>query len=155
VLFALSIALGFDLRERMETALDYHDWWKRGVPTALWRAMSLVEFGLYAGLPLFVLFVHRSAASVAALARRSLDTRDVLAAGLAVLVAALAAAQGTNEVARMWLFLVPFIALVVASGLRDLARPGSDDPYRLTAPLFVLALAQALVAVVMKGYQDW
>ncbi|HEY6881746.1 MAG TPA: hypothetical protein VI299_27150, partial [Polyangiales bacterium] len=46
--------LDFRPIQRFNDVLAFHTAWKGGVPTKLWRKVSLVEFGLYASGPLML-----------------------------------------------------------------------------------------------------
>jgi hypothetical protein len=149
VLGALRLAIDFDLVLRWRAAMAHHDLWKAAVPTELWRKWSLVELGLYAGAPLVVFACGRSLVCVAS----PLRPASFVALGIAATLAATAALAGTNEVARLWLFLVPFFALVAASGLVALARRARGaDPVRWA---LAFAAAQVAITLAMKPYQPW
>ena len=182
-LFTLSSSLGFQLLRRYDSAMAVHERWKGAVPTALWRGMSLIEFGLYVGVPLATFFLLVVAVAAYRLARRTEVDTALFAVGVFVVLVALAAVSGTNEVARLWLFMVPFIALAVASvgmtarGSRGsitmtgsvigAAAPGPapspapssssrvGQPVVLGAPLWLLAVAQLLLTLWMKAHQVW
>jgi hypothetical protein len=157
VQLVLAWLLAFDLATRLEVALAYHAAWKRGVPTLLWRFVAPLEWALYVGLPLVSVWLYRAGVGMkTALERRTHTTWEpsplgsLLSLGLAGLVVALAATAGTNEVARLWLFLVPFVGAAVAVDLPAIGTTGRGTP-----ALAWLAGLQALVAVVMKGTQPW
>ncbi len=155
VLFTLEVALGFDLSERVKVALDTHRWWKRGVPTTMWRFLGAVEFALYAGLPLFCAFVARGVTgAVALIRRRAFAFEDAASAVLVLYFVALCAKEGTNEVARMWIFFVPFVCLAAALYVSRLVPSGTTDR-RADLPVLAVALCQAVIAIVMKGLQGW
>ena len=142
--------LHFDPMLRSERAFALHTEWKAYVPTQLWRGLSLAEFFLYAGLPLAVAFAAELVFAARAILLRELAAPSLWSLGFAATLVVLAALQGTNEVARLWLFMVPFLALSVAGGLR--ARFAAD-PRR--GPLLALAATQAALAVIMKVTQPW
>ncbi len=146
----LVVWLRYDPLLRYERAIALHTEWKAFVPTRLWRALSLVEFFLYAGIPLALAFAAELLLAAVALLERELAAPSLWTLGVAATLAVLALLQGTNEVARLWIFMIPFIALAVASGLR--ARSPAD-PRR--GPLLALAATQAALAVVMKVTQPW
>ncbi len=147
---ALVVALRYAPLLRYGRALALHTEWKAFVPTRLWRALSLVEFALYAGVPLALAFAAEIMRSALSLARRELVAPSSWSLGVTATLAALAIFQGTNEVARLWMFLIPFLSLAVAGGLR--ARSHVEPRAGL---LPALALAQALLAVVMRVTQPW
>ncbi|MCB9658509.1 MAG: hypothetical protein R3B40_18280 [Polyangiales bacterium] len=140
---ALMAWLEYHPVQRFQAALAYHARWKAGVPAEPWRVGAFLEWTLYAGAPLVALLVWRAGASLAHLrdARRAAST--LLPLGVFTMLLALSALTGTNEVARMWLFMVPVAALAAVSGLRDT---------RLAAALGAM---QLLIALVMKANQPW
>lgn len=146
----LVLLLRYDPLQRYARALAFHTEWKAFVPTRIWRALSLVEFFLYAGIPLALAFAAELALALRAALQRELLAPSLWTLGFAATLAVLAALQGTNEVARLWLFMTPFLALSVAGGLR--ART-AGDPRR--GVLLTLAATQAALAVLMKVTQPW
>ena len=147
---AFVVLLRYDPLLRYEHALALHAEWKAFVPTRLWRGLSLVEFFLYAGVPLALAFAAELLLAARAVVLRELAAPSLWTLGTAATLGVLAALQGTNEVARLWIFMIPFLALSVAGGLR--AR-FADDPRR--GLLLALAATQAALAVVMKVTQPW
>lgn len=143
-------ALSFRLAERLTSALSYHEHWKRGVPTEPWRWWALVEFSLYLSFPFAAAFLWRTVSDAWDLATRRFRPSSLASVGLMSFFLLLAAVAGTNEVARLWLFMVPFVAVTVAAGIDRAARPG-----RWWAPVVWLAACQAVVVVVLKANQTW
>lgn len=152
VLFVLRVTYGFEIDVRYEAAMAHHARWKRAVPTSLWRGLSLVEFGVYLGVPLAVAWLYGVGRTITdAVRRRRIEVSGLAVLFVFVMLVALALVAGTNEVARLWLFMVPFIALVVVATLRALESEERDWSNQLTW----LAGAQVVVALVMKGAQVW
>ncbi len=147
---ALAWGLDFGIVERWTHAMAYHAKWKAGVPAESWRWIAMLEWGLYVGLPLMALWLWQTMQAATEIARRRLDPAAWFTGILFALVLALSLRTGTNEVCRMWLFLNPFVALSVAPLL-----PSLDPGERPLRPLTVLILTQLLVAIVMKGHQEW
>jgi hypothetical protein len=154
VLWLLALALDYQLAARLSRALDYHAHWKRAVPTGPWRGWALVEFALYVGFPLVAAFLWRvvagarRAAAIGAAAAR--EPHHLAPLALLPFLFALSLAAGTNEVARLWLFLVPFVALAAATGTSEAARAG-----QWWTPACWLAACQAVLALVLKANQVW
>lgn len=150
-LLVLVYALEFEPVRRFDSALAFHVAWKAAVPTDLWRWLSLVEFGLYVGAPLCLALVALTMAALPALSRdANATTSSLLALGISATLAVLAWKQGTNEVARLWLFMVPFIGLSVAGGIQQwFAGPARK---RL---IHRMVVAQLLLTLVMKVRQGW
>jgi hypothetical protein len=146
----LAITLRYAPLARYEHALALHGEWKAFVPTRAWRVLSLVEFALYAGIPLALAYLVELLRATLSVARRELVAPSAWTLGTAATLGALAFFQGTNEVARLWMFMIPFGSLAIAAGLR--AR-SADDPRAAVLP--ALALSQALLAVIMKVTQPW
>jgi hypothetical protein len=140
----------FHFAQRLVHALDYHAYWKRGVPTWPWRGWSLLELALYVGFPLVAAFLLQVVRSAMATGVRRLEPIDWLAPGVMAYLVVLALASGTNEVARLWLFVVPFVALAVAAAVRQAAR--GDRWY---VPVGWLAACQGVVTLVLKANQVW
>ncbi|MCB9626118.1 MAG: hypothetical protein H6725_01965 [Sandaracinaceae bacterium] len=139
----LAWTVAFHPVERFVAAMAYHARWKAGVPSGPWRGWALLEWALYAGFPLVGLLLWRAAASLARLrdARRIAST--LLPVGAVALLLVMSALSGTNEVARMWLFMVPVAALAAVSAPFDSRRVSA------------LAAGQLLLALVMKANQVW
>lgn len=137
------VSLNYQPAVRFEAAMTYHERWKAGVPEGPWRLWALGEWALYAGFPLVGLLVGHAVASLSRLreARRTAST--LLPLGVASVVVATSAWSGTNEAARMWLFLVPVAAIA--------AVPSWACGRHVEA----LAAAQLLLALVMKANQPW
>ena len=151
---ALRFFLRFDPLVRYDAAIAYHARWKAAVPTELWRKAALVEYALYVGVPLTLVWLARVVRGVVRIVPFRLDTRDLATVGLFVLLLLVSAESGTNEVSRMWMLLNPFLALSAATALRPLAlRDRSGTGFR--APLAVLASTQLCVALFMKAFQEW
>ncbi|MFW5925534.1 MAG: hypothetical protein ACOCV4_05160 [Myxococcota bacterium] len=149
-LAALVEGLDFELARRLTNALAYHEVWKRGVPEGPWRAWALAEFAVYLSVPLAAAWLWRAAADGTRLATQRFQPAHLRASGLLLFAVLLSLASGTNEVARLWLFLVPFVALAVAGGLPEAAKGD-----RWWAPGAWLAACQGVVALVLQANQPW
>jgi hypothetical protein len=147
---ALHLALDYRPLVRFGRALAYHAQWKSSVPTLAWRGWALVEFSLYLGVPLAAAFLWASGSQLRRWVRRRPDPGAVAGPGVAVLLFVLAAAAGTNEVARIWMLLMPLLVLPVAWELPRLARNG-----QWTRPVAWMAGCQALLTLVMEANQPW
>jgi hypothetical protein len=150
----LRFALRFDLLVRYDRAIEYHARWKATVPSELWRAVALLEYALYAGVPLVALWLWRALRGLFEVARNTFAPADLAAGGLLVVLLVVSALGGTSEVSRMWMLLNPFLALSAATGLRALARnDAAGDGWQ--TPLAWVALTQLVVALFMKCFQEW
>ena len=123
--------------------MTYHAAWKAAVPSGPWRGAALLEWSLYAGFPLVALLLFRAATSLAHLRQARQVAATLLPLGVLALLLALSLVSGTSEVARMWLFMVPVVALAAVSGPLD------------TRVCSALATTQLVLALVMKANQPW
>jgi hypothetical protein len=140
---AFVILLDYQPAHRFEAAMRYHERWKAAVPVGPWRVWALLEWALYAGFPLVGLLLARALRSLRHLREARQVTSTLLPLGVVALLLAVSALSGTNEVARMWLFLLPVAAIA--------AVPASARGRSVEA----LAAAQLLLALVMKANQPW
>jgi hypothetical protein len=113
--FHLLLVVAFHYRPlaRFASARAFHAVYKSNVPLAPWLWGNLVQLALSLGLPLGL----SAAAAVAWAARRGRwrTAAGALAPGLAVLVLITdLIGDAKGEVMRLWLFLVPFVAIVAA-----------------------------------------
>lgn len=139
----LVLALHYQPWVRFEAALAYHERWKAAVPRTPWRAWALLEWSLYAGFPLVGMLLWRCAASLPRLGQARRAASTLLPLGVVALLIAMSAASGTNEVARMWLFMVPVAALSAVSVRLERGTTAA------------LVTGQLLLALVMKANQPW
>lgn len=152
---AAARALGYDLLARFRDAMAFHAAWRpwgRGAAGLLaCAALDLVEFVYWLGLPVAALFAHRVAwALVEARGRRLPDAAGVVAGGTALVLLATALLGRTRgEVARLWIFLIPAVALAVAAALAVEPRE------RARACLRVMAAAQVAWTLLLKARQDF
>ena len=147
-LLSLHTLLNYAPLTRFVRAMAFHEAWKADVPKALWRLLSLLEFGLYAGMPLMLALVALAGGAVLRVSRRPLELRAWWALAVLLLLLTLALLQGTNEVGRIWLFMIPLIALAVAGRLGE----SRDTAERSVC---ILAAVQAGLTVLMKVRQLW
>jgi len=132
----LMVFLRFDPQRRFLGAMAYHREWKAGVPTTLWRAVAPLEFALWLGAPL--LFTVFGGALGGARDGRGVG---VWALGMLAITTAV---SGTNEVARLWIFLVPLFAVAAAMARRWAAEEAA-----------ALVVAQLAVAVALGAAGPW
>lgn len=131
------------------TAMAYHWRWKLGFVGGRWGLTGGVEFWAYAGLPLlasFALACGRAVCELKSGAGRALALSSLGVLGVHLVVMLYA---GCSESARLWLFEVPFIALVAAT---DLVRlPGRRNGMIVAG----LAVAQLSLVPVVRAAQVW
>jgi hypothetical protein len=158
---ATRAATGYDMIARYQAAMAHHRAWKNwtGAATEVLGAAGLntVEFLYWLGIPTAALLVGGAAAGAAALARRGDTPSDAMPRGhaliavttVATLLATALTGNTKGEVARLWIFLVPAVALAVTATCARLAGARAD---RL---LMAVAGASAVWAVLFKAKQDF
>ncbi|MBM4040280.1 MAG: hypothetical protein FJ290_17375 [Planctomycetes bacterium] len=123
-------------------ALSGRVYWK-------WLLVNPVEFLVFLGVPVAVLFVSRAAGAVGDLWRRrawrEADWATLVPVGLLVALNLLGVNRG--EVSRLWMFLVPGCVVAAAAQVERCA------PYRRAVLVSVLAL-QAVQTTVLKSLLD-
>lgn len=108
--------------------------WEENLETYLKAgATNLIEFALWIGLPLTLLFL---AGLYDAIRQKNRAARlELLLAGIFAFL--LAFGKTKAEVARLWLFLVPFICAGVSHFIQRQAWPGRNKAIFTTAILFL------------------
>lgn len=152
VLFRM--AANYDLRIAYERVLLNHRAGKRWDDAHRLSAglCTLSEFGYWIGAPFVALFVWESLATLRSTWRR----RDASGAGawmtLAVLLVTAFLGTTYAEVARLWIFFVPVVALFAAHRLSMLVRPTPAlAPWALGSCL----LLQLFWTLALKVWQDF
>lgn len=145
---ALKLLLNFKLLTRFGASLAFHAAWTEAVPAVLWRKLSLLQFGFYAGVPLMLALLVGLALSLGALSKGRVNMLSLWTCAVVALLLALAIVQGTNEVARLWLFTIPLITIAVA-GLLRASNAATGRGAR------ALAVTQGALALIMKVRQPW
>ncbi len=108
--------------------------------------LNLVEFGLWCGPAMVLLVVADIGQTLKRLRTGDIDLEQGLVLSLAVILMGLSIAGGSaGETARLWLFLLPLVAVAGARTLRRMA-PGSV--------VWIVAL-QFVLSLVMKARQDF
>jgi hypothetical protein len=130
-----------------QTAMLYHWRWKLGYVGGRWGLTGGIEFWAYAGLPLLASFVIACGRALGELGTAHARGLAVAALGVLAVHVAVMLAAGCNEAARLWLFEVPFVALVAAADL--VRQPGG------TALVAGLTIAQFALALVVRASQAW
>ena len=147
-----SMLLGYDALGRFRRAVAYHAAWKGG-PSGFaadlgFAEVNAIEFALFLGLPLALLFVVGLARAARRLAVLSPVRVDALALAVgAVLIALAVFGRTQGEVARLWLFLVPLVCLVSAAEAHARLRP--------MAAVVLLLLLQAGTVYLTKRFMDF
>ncbi len=142
--------LGYDFMLRYERSVAHHVAWRgwngRLIEYVHYALLGLGEFGLWLGVPVTLL-----AASQVGGLRSTRDAASFFATGLGLVLLALAVFGKTKgEVARLWLFLVPFACAAAANAL---SRFSSEPRYRaVVGAVFAL---EAAVLLATKRFQDF
>ena len=125
---AINSSLQYDLTSRYAAAMDLHRSIK-GYQSDLsslrqYTLLNNIEFAMATGAPLLLLFATSSVASARRVLRQTGTHRDSFTIALLLTFAALnLLGQTRGEVARLWIFLLPPIAVVAISEARQLTRP--------------------------------
>jgi hypothetical protein len=125
--FLFWVALDYNFFTRYAAALARHrahkpyDTGFRQVLDAL--ILNNVEFAVRTGIPIFLLFVSRTFHALVSLVKRRVEKLDMLALSFGLMYAALnIVGQTRGEVGRLWIFLVPVVALLAADEVISLLK---------------------------------
>lgn len=118
IVYRLAFGTGFS--DIWRVSMSYHlglsrDYWT-------WLVYHLYDFFAFLGLPLALLFIVALVAGIRDLRQRRYDALTLGVASGLILLDISGTSRG--EVARVWLFLTPFAALVGARGLARLVMHG-------------------------------
>lgn len=148
------LAFDYDILSRYRGAAEYHAQWKRwggSAEEALYFGfLNSLEFAVFLGVPASLLTIahfHRSASELRT--NRPTPLRVLSLSLLAIFVALLCFGRTKGEVARLWLFLVPFCCLCASDRLLSHYSNRSSVPAAA-----VLALQWATVYLT-KTHQDF
>ena len=158
----LAIGLDFAPLEGSERAIAFHARWKAWVPTARWRWMSVVELAFHFGVPAVLAFVVELALALAWRRARAPMGPLLFALGLVASLTVFAIVSGTNEMARLWMFLLPLFAFAIAalhrvrpSRVAAASRPAPMALAPAAWPLWALAIGQGVLGVATKLAMPW
>jgi len=135
------VVLDYDIVERFGNATKYHTAWKGWNPaikyTVYFAFLNLLEFVVWVGVPVSVLACasfHGSAAEYLAERRLSLASIQPLVFwGTLLFIAFFGRTKG--EVARLWLFMVPYMCMLAAY---TLSRTGKErQPLLISIVVFL------------------
>lgn len=151
---AMRLAFDYDPYSRYRAAIAFHEKWKKWTPglgnVIYFAFVNYIEFASWIGFPLtllFFVFVFRASADLSK--RRPSKAGFLALSVVAVLVLLGAFGKTKSEVARLWLFLVPCVATVVAGGLAE------RFPAKFQKILLVLLALQFVTTILMKANQDF
>jgi hypothetical protein len=112
--------------------------------------LNLAEFGYWLGLPMLGLFLWAVVAGVRSLLRRNDNGVALVSVATALLLLITAWFGGSiGETARLWIFMIPAVALVAADRVAGLAGAHARTV------LLVLAATQFAWMFLLKAQQDF
>jgi hypothetical protein len=152
---AFRLVLGYDLLVRLADARRFNaDWkgWEGGAFQTLYFAWTnLLEFALWIGVPMAALSFGRMGRAVRQAASGRADGLAVPALAVLLVFGYLTFfGQTKAETARLWLFMVPFCAVMAADEIR-LRYPGRSA----SAAVVLVLVLQWLTVVLTKTGQDF
>ncbi|NJN82137.1 MAG: hypothetical protein HC802_07580 [Caldilineaceae bacterium] len=150
----LRLLAGYDLFVRYRAAVAFHQSWKGWdnnlLDVAYYAGLNLIEYAFWIGAPLTILAAlawWRAAEQVQFLPWRLIVSQALI---LAAVICALAIFGRTKaEVARLWLFLLPYVCLVAAYEL------GARFAVRTNHVLYLVLLLQIGTTYLLKLNQDF
>lgn len=148
------LAFRYDAITRYGNTMLYHQAWKHWQPGIMeiikYGLLNLVEFSCWLGLPMVVLFFVALGRPIEKAALRNwsaLRGLPVITALALVGMALLGRTKG--EVARLWIFIIPVICMIVAS---EIIR---RYPYRFGKVVLYTIGLQFITIMLMKHIQDF
>lgn len=157
--------LNYDFLTRYSTALAQHRDIRHFYPgiRQIIDAMILnnTEFGVWTGFPIILLFLSRLVKTVVAYVRRTACRLDsLMVAFIATFMALNLFGQTKGEVGRLWIFLLPLVALFAADEIKNVfsylpEMPGKHtgkriDIRKLVAVLMVICLQLMSTMIIYK-----
>lgn len=136
--------------EGYRTAMEYHYRWKLGFVGGRYGLTGGFEFWAWVGLPMLVAFVVACARGLRTIASPASRPPALAALGVLAVHLVLMLYAGSNESARLWLFQIPFLAVVIAADLRAASPVGRPD-----ALVWLLVVANLALVPVVRAGQPW
>jgi len=136
--------------DRFHAALEHHRRWKNGAIGGVFGAVGALEFWLWAGPPLLLVFVLAVLGSARRVVRSTLLPGDGLVLATLAVHLVMAIATGCVEAARLWLWVTPFLVIAAARFLRRHGPTGSPEQLWVQ-----LAACQVGLTFVMRFCQPW
>jgi len=146
--------LDYDPLVRFQNAMLFHQEWKRwtgGVgKTVLYALFNFIEFICWVGIPVMIVYFSNIFVSGRAVVQRkySIPALMSLSVLLVVIVTGLFG-KTKGEVARIWIFFVPFICIFAAIEISRKFQ--SLSGYMLSIIIFL----QLFTTILIKKYQDF
>jgi len=147
------VILNYDILARFENALAHHEAWKIRVEVPLYWSMpvNLIEFAVWLGIPVALFSLVGIVDATVHLNFKSVTWASIFAIGLGIGVLSMDLIGRTKgEVARLWIFVVPFVCLVAASQVYRLFK--SEEGNRV---FFLIMLLQIATTYFLKVKQDF
>jgi hypothetical protein len=136
--------------DRFDAALEHHRRWKNGAIGGVFGAVGALEFWLWAGPPLLLVFVLAVVGAARRAGRWTLLPGDGLVLATLAVHLVMAIATGCVEAARLWLWVTPFFVIAAARFLRRHGPTGSPEQLWIQ-----LAACQVALTLVMRFCQPW
>jgi hypothetical protein len=149
----LHLGLNYDFLQRYQVAMAQHrhakDYLPGLIPMLQAFFLNNVEFAIWTGVPMALLFIARLLRTGNAFLRRKASSLDGLLAAFMVTYLGLGLfGQTRGEVQRLWLFMVPLVCLFVAEEAQTLFKRKEDG--------IVLVVCLQLVTLFLTAkYQDF
>ncbi|MFP4527164.1 MAG: hypothetical protein ACLFQX_01325 [Candidatus Kapaibacterium sp.] len=147
--------LDYDIFERYRSAIQYHaqwrDWNADTLRTLYFGALGIVEYIVWIGIPISIIYVVGLKESLMNIYhKRTLSDLGILSTTLAIVIMIIAlAGKSKGESARLWMFLIPYICMVVAVFIVRKFRSNS----RMIITLIILL--QFITVYLTKVNQDF
>jgi hypothetical protein len=144
----------YGILTRFSAAISAHQDIKSWIPgfenTIAFAFIDQLEFACAIGLAVALIFLDQLVATTVDVTRKQIDAEGYLAASVAIVLFALAIfGKVKAESARLWLFLVPMVCVVVAN--RIVKRFGTNP----RVVLLFLLLLQLVTSLLLKRYEDF
>jgi hypothetical protein len=150
--------VNYDVFTRFVNASEYHAKWKgwdSGLETLVNAGLTnVVEFAVWLGLPLSILFVVMAFFAICRILKKrkvSLFTGLTLALVLTFILLILFG-RTKAETARLWIFLIPYICILVAPYLIDKKNPSGIWRF---VPLWIVVLLEFITTILTLRFQDF
>jgi len=147
----LYLLFSFNALEAYQKSMLIHDVLEAHRPYWKWIWANLIEYSAYLGIPILFFLIRKTLRTFRSLTTANKPDIDILFLSFLSTFGVLHL-SGVNrgEVARLWMFLTPFIALFVASEIKDF---GSFTKFRIFTPLlfFIILFLQFSYSVNLKS----
>jgi hypothetical protein len=148
------VVFEYDIIGRYRHAMAFHfasKYWKSDAAYMLYFPfLSALEYALWLGVPIVMAAFTALGSAVGQFKKRRADMNSILSTSLFGVLVLLAMFSRTGpEAARIWMFLIPFVCLVVGNMLAT----GSAVKERILVPV-ILGL-QGVTILLVKLNQDF